>query len=306
MSARFSWAYHFLYLPVLTVLPRPWAQRFAHRLAARSVFHHHERSGATLEALGRAQLPDELEHGLEQIRQSVFETQVWEDASAYRMPFWNAGNIDRTIRFEGLEYLEEARRKGQGGLLIGAHFGLLCGGLVALHLKGYPVNYLANNTPEDPSFDRATRSHSRFKIYWMERKGGQFISFDLGRNRQSSALAVAESLNRLRNNEFVAAMVDVVPDFATNNAEAQFLGTTARFPTGFLRLAQYAGAAVIPHFTIRHPADGTHTVIIERPVSLKGVLTQDLQSCVDRMTQRIQQSPGLWMGWETLAAFQKR
>ena len=94
--------------------------------------------------------------------------------------------------------------------------------------------------------------------------------------------------------------MDVHPGFFTNTEKVSFMGLTARFPTGFLRLAYLAGTAVIPQFTSRDNSTGKHKVSIEEPIRLSGDLKKDLQSLVDRVCKRILENPSQWMAWDGL------
>jgi lauroyl/myristoyl acyltransferase len=303
LSSLSDWFYHFGALPALAISPAPVDRFLIKRLVNRRLTEQAQVSNEIFRSVQKV-LPQLAKNSTNQIIQGVFETRIREDACVFEFPFWTPSNVDRKFRFSGLEHLVRAQDERKGAILLSAHIGALCSGLVALGLKGFPLNFLANNTPNDPSFPRATQKHAQLKMRGMVKTGkGKFILFEIGES-MSTSTASRRILKELRSNEFVVILLDVSPRMSSNTGKAKFLGFDALFPTGFLRFAQSIKCPIIPFFTLRNTGKGpAHTVSIHEPAFTTGDADRDLQQFVSLLESVIRRNPDQWLPWEWLSHF---
>jgi len=298
----FDWFYYFFALPVLVSLPRRLRRKFYRALAEQRFL----RECASVNEIRRSLqqvFTESTPSQSDNVIKGVFDTRIREDACAFRYPFWNSGNVEKHFEFCGLNHVDTALKQGNGAIILSSHFGV-CSGLVALGIKGYPVNYIGHNAPEDPAFRTVVQRHSRFKINRIERSGQRFIIFDLGDSPNRSYPAVKKVLNILHQNQLVVIMLDVSPQLTSRNAPARFLGFDAKFPAGFLQIAKLADCPIIPQHTLKDKgAGGRHQVELFQPIEVKDDSTEGLQPFVDRLSDLVKHYPSQWLSWEWFTHF---
>lgn len=291
-----DWIYFFGVLPALAALPRNWG----YSLIRKQGRHLHDVQNFHREEIAR-NLNLVLNNGrVATITRRTFEILASEDLDAFYFPFWNKQNIDRYFSFEGLEYLDQARKSGRGVLLYTGHIGCVCSALVALGLKGYPVNHLSRDSRVEDTFHPAFRAYARFKIGWVEKKAGRnFVFINRGN--------YPRLIQMLGEDELVSIAIDVPPELAKRTETVEFLGRRCLFPTGLVSLAYESGAPVIPYFVLRKEEQWPQQrLIVREPIALTGNLQMDLQCCVHRLNQVILDHPSQWFGWDSLSLFWKK
>jgi lauroyl/myristoyl acyltransferase len=298
------WLHYFIRLPILSLLPASAAYALARRYGRLLASRRGERTREIHRSLRRV-FPDRPPEWVDKTTIRSYEIQTSEELETYWMPSWTPGNIDRVFRFDGLEVLDGIRNRGRGALLFTAHCGSFTSAVAGLGLKGYPLNYLVNDSPAEDSFHPAYRRYARFKIRTMERKSRRgFIRFRLGRADATLAEAGLKALARLRRGELVAIAVDVPPQHFQHTEEVRFLAQTCRFPAGFIKLAHAAGCPLVPFFSLRDEERWSSQVIrILDPLPGSGDVGTDLQRSVDRLGEVISAHPSQWLHWDSLAHF---
>jgi Kdo2-lipid IVA lauroyltransferase/acyltransferase len=154
-----------------------------------------------------------------------------------RLPALSPVEMRRLCRLEGMEHLRAALAAGHGAMIITAHYGsweLLAARLV---VEGFPLSVVARDAD-----DGATNA---FINRIRERCGYRVIP------RQSAARGVLEALRR---NEVVAILID--QNTIQGGLFVPFFGRTAATVTGPAVFALRTGAALLPGFSVRQPADG--------------------------------------------------
>ena len=196
-----------------------------------------------------------------------------------RLPRLTLEEAEREVRFSGQEYYEEAFSRGNGVILVSAHFGNweMIGPRMAR--AGYTVSGISR-TADDPGMERFVGSvRTRF-------------------SRQiPRAQAARQGLAALRRNEVLAIMLD--QNTQQGGLFVPFFGHPASTAAGPAAFALKTGAALIPTFCIREP-DGTHTMKAWPPVY--PCPTGDRESDVHRLTSaltqvielQIRERPELW------------
>jgi Kdo2-lipid IVA lauroyltransferase/acyltransferase len=182
-----------------------------------------------------------------------------------RIPATSPAELERLLRFEGLEHLTAALARGRGALLITAHFGnweLAGAGLVQ---NGYRINVIAR-TMEDAVVNRTINA--------IRARAGYFV-FERAR-------ALRPALECLRRNEVLALLID--QNALTSNVWVDFFGWPAATHTGAAVIARRTGAALVPMFDHRLP-DGTHLARVQAPLFVTP--TDDKEGDIREMTARL-------------------
>jgi KDO2-lipid IV(A) lauroyltransferase len=179
-----------------------------------------------------------------------------------RLPLVDHDYIRRNIHVGGLEHLDDAIRRGNGGILITGHFGSweLMGCVLAR--LGYPVKFVVGIQRNPLVQDLMNRLRRASGIGIIEPD------------------SIMEMVRHLRNNGFIAMLSD--QDAGGRGVFVDFLGAKASTPQGAARLALITASPIIPGFIVR--IGGTkHTVEITEPVTAdRG---QDKDKAVRQATQ---------------------
>lgn len=179
------------------------------------------------------------------------------------------------VEYSGLEKIARALEKGKGAILLHGHFGneefLMPAVAFATDVK---VNQLASR--REPRlkdsllyrFPNAIRRYAfRMRIGYRESLPVNFIYIDKG---------IKGAYRALQNNEILLLAGDGREGAAWT--EANFLGRTALYSEGPMRIALATGAEVLPVFLVRRP-DHRHSLIVEEPLPVErtGDSDRDIQ-----------------------------
>lgn len=148
--------------------------------------------------------------------------------------------ITKLSHVEGVGYLEEAKAKGRGVVLLCAHF-------TTLEISG---RFLRQITEFTPIYRKSTNPVAEHQIVrWRSKRLGPLI--DRGKLRKLLAV--------LRKNR----VVWILPDQNSKRSSgvfAKFFGIEASTSTGLPRLVQSTGAAVVPFRVIRRAGEEGYDV----------------------------------------------
>ncbi len=181
---------------------------------------------------------------------------------------------------EGLEYVEQARKRGNGGIICTAHFGNWEYQGAWYPAMGHPMRYLVT-VQKNPKIDALV---TRFR----EAFGAGVIP---------NNVAARGILKALRANELVGIAAD---QHSHSGLEMPFLGRTARVHRGPALFAVKSGAPLLPVLLRRERYD-RHVVMAGKPIYPPN--SGDEEKDVDEMTrtlhrfyeERIRKYPDQWM-----------
>lgn len=177
--------------------------------------------------------------------------------------------LDKVMTVEGLKNIDEALSKGNGVILLLAHFGSFLLPLPFLGYRGYKVNQIAG---------RQIHTSLLSERIWTWRKSE-------ADKMPVNFIQVGEFLrplyNSLKNNEIIAVAFDGRE--GTNWVETEFMGRKALFSSGPFLLARKTGAVIIPTFMIR-TKDKTHRLLLEPAFKLSA--QSDINSAIREDTQQ--------------------
>ncbi len=226
-------------------LPRPCALRLFSTLGALA-FYLQPKARVTTEVNLSMAMP-----GLSRPEVRRFGRKVWSDlgrncVDVLRFPCSGWEELDKLIRVEGLETLEEAVSRGRGVIAVTGHIGNweMLGAYFSM--RGYPLSVLA----------RPLRDEKLERLLDRQRRGKGMRPI----SRIASARPAYESLKR---GDILGVLID--QDTPVKGVFCDFFGRPAFTPAGPAYLAMRTGAAVVP-MAISMQSDGTHLVRILKPV----------------------------------------
>jgi KDO2-lipid IV(A) lauroyltransferase len=230
-------------------VPASWASRFGASLG--DVFYHASSRYRTvaLENLRWAFRDEWPEERVLRTAREAFRNIGKSAVEFLRMPGLSDEDVRRLTRIEGIGHLQEGLSKGNGALLITAHFGNWELMAARFSLEGYPLSVIARDA-DDPG---ANQLINRIR----EGKGYRVFSRDR---------SVKPVMQALRRNESVGILID--QNVAVQGVFVPFFGKLAATATGPAALARSTGAAVIPCFCIRQP-DESHKIVLQPPIRLE-------------------------------------
>lgn len=193
--------------------------------------------------------------------------------------------LKKRVDLSGKENLDNALAKGNGAILVSAHFGNFPLLMARLALSGYRIAGIMR--PMHDSRVEKTFLHKRNKL------GVRTIY------SQPRLACVNETIEALRNNEVVFIPID--QNFGSGGVFVEFFGQKAATASGPVVLAQRTKAALIPCFIVRQP-DDTHKIIFEPPIQLveakdpQEAIIQNIQRLTKIIESYIRRYPAEW-GW---------
>lgn len=193
--------------------------------------------------------------------------------------------LKKRILLVNKEHLDAALIKGNGVILISAHFGNFPLLLAKLSLEGYKTSGIM----------RRMRDERVEKIFIKKRQKYNVKTI----YSQPRTVCVETTIRALRNNEVVFVPID--QNFGTGGVFVDFFDQKAATATGPVVLAQRTKAAVLPCFIIRQP-DDTHRIVFEPQLELEeGKTPQEtvlinIQRLTSIIESYIRKYPAQW-GW---------
>lgn len=298
-----EWLYYFAFLPLIAPLPTGIRQALGRR-RARKRMQRREDSRRHSVANMRHYLGYSAGQAEETTRQA-FVLQLADELDSYGYHRVSPSLVSRRFQVEGEEHLDQLRGQGRGAVLATVHLGSICMAVMAMGQMGFKVYPLTHDSRNDSSMGRPLNAHSRWRLFWIERKcGGHAIYVNLKSPSGGKALGSLEALKVLRQGGFVSMPLDIPPHLVDHALQVDFLGRRCRFPSGPVRLAALAGVPILPYFILRHEDDWTRfKLVLREPIEPSGNASQDLQRCLGQAEEMIKLSPQQWTAWDSANQF---
>ncbi len=173
----------------------------------------------------------------------------------FRIPKLNLAYIDRFIKFENLEFLNNSLASKKGLVLLTAHFGNWELSSIFGSLKGYKVCVFAR----EQKYSRLNELLNKYRAL----TGCIVIQ---------KGISTREVLKRLKKNEIVGMLLD--QDAGESGEFIDFFGRPASTPLGPISFAMKTGSKIVPAFIIRDKGF-RHIIEIERPIELDPAKTKE-------------------------------
>ena len=207
----------------------------------------------------------------ERITKAVFRNLATMFFEFTRIPWMERADVERLVKFSGLENFDKALAKGKGAILLTGHFGNweLLGS--SLGQMGYKLDIVVRML-DHPVFEEF--------VSWTRTSSGNRIVY---KNR-----AMRKLLKSLESNSIVAILVDQNVS-AVEGFFVDFFGRSACTNKGPAHLALVSGAAVVPAFIMRE--GGGHRVVVleELEVINTGDREQDALVNTARFTRTVEE-----------------
>lgn len=170
-------------------------------------------------------------------------------------PTLSKKSLDKLIKFEGLEKVDQALKNKKGAVLVAGHFGSweLMG--AAFRQKGYPIDFLVGEQ-HNLLVDNLMNKYRQLMGIGIIKMGA----------------ATRGVIKALRNNRFVAMLSD--QDAGDDGTIVDFLGYPASTPKGPAAFALKTGAPIIMGFIIRQN-NRRQKIIFEEPISIRKSKNRD-------------------------------
>ena len=194
-----------------------------------------------------------------------------------RLPSINRQNVHRWIRYEGLEYYQEAKNRGRGVLFATAHLGNWELSAFSHSLMTEPMNVVVR--PLD---------NERLDEF-IERR--RMVSGNRVIGKRDAARSILRALHA---NEAVGALIDQNV-LEREGVFIDFFGKPACAGSGFAKLAAHSGAAVIPGFALWSAAEKRYVLRFYPPVEITGGAQCDTQRIHSVLEKAVREYPDQWL-----------
>jgi KDO2-lipid IV(A) lauroyltransferase len=186
------------------------------------------------------------------------------------------------VERRGFEFLEAARKKGKGTLLITGHLGAWELGGMALASAGFPVNVVTLAEPTSELNEWRQKFRQRFGIKTVTVGEDKF--------------AFVEIIQALRRNELVAMLVD--RPYLNSGIEVRFFDRPTLFSAAAARVWQYSQASVIPAFVLQLEP-GRYGCYAYSPIEMnpEQTIEQNSQLIADVFQAVVREFPEQWFNF---------
>lgn len=236
---------------IIKFIPQRNLCGFARSVTALGFFFAKKQRIIALESLSVAFANEKSTNEINRIAKDSFSCMV---KSAVELMFLmdKPQALKKRIGLVNKEYLDAALLKGNGVILVSAHFGNFPLLLARLSLEGYKTSAIM----------RPMRDERVEKIFVKKRQKYNVKTI----YSQPRNVCVDTTIRALRNNEIVFILID--QNFGTGGVFVDFFGQKAATATGPVVLAQRTKAALLPCFIIRQ-RDDTHRIVLEPELELR-------------------------------------
>ena len=203
--------------------------------------------------------------------------------SVARMPRIRKDNVDRWMRYEGLENYKLAVRNGRGTLCLTAHLGNWELSAFTHAIHGHPM-YVMVRKLDNRYLDRLLDRYRALTGNQPVRKHG----------------AGRVVLRAMRANEVVGILADQ-NTLGEDGVFVDFFGVKASATSGVAKVAMKTGATVVPGFAFWSEENRCHTLKFYPPVEMirsgddEKDLVTNTQRCQAAIEQAIREHPEQWL-----------
>jgi len=222
-------------------------------------------------------LPDDSEEEIVRKAKEVFVNFGKYLVEFFRLKYLSRDQLNKYIRVEGLEHVDEALARGKGLIVVAAHLGNWELGGVMMALLGYPMVAVALPHKHRRVNDLFNRQRQRIGVTVVASMG----------------VAVRRIYESLKNNKIVALVGD--RDFANSGVRMPFLGASKIIPRGPALLTLRTGASILMSNVLRQPGDTFILEFKKLPAYAPGDEEGIRRAFVSEIEAKIRQHPTQWL-----------
>jgi lauroyl/myristoyl acyltransferase len=270
----------------------PWLFRLGAGLVAAGYFIFSLRRRAVGRRFYRALYPGKNRRQLNRctFRQFQSFTHLFLDRHLQRQ------NDPLRYTFDGLEYIVEAQRRGQGAILLMSHMGSWEVAAHALKKRLTDMRLLllmgVRRKEAIEKMQKASIQSDGITILGIDQNGG-------------SPFDIVEAVHFLRNGDLISMAGDVIWREDQRSVTANLLGHKVQLPDAPYSLALATGAPIIVFFAFRS-GSGHYTIRAHEPIKVRAAARSDrpaairqaAQTYMDNMQEALHQHPFQWFHFD--------
>lgn len=165
----------------------------------------------------------------------------------FRISKLNKSYVNRFIKIEGKEFLDDVLKKQKGAILLSSHIGNWELGAAVVSYLGYPTYVIA--------LDHKDKRVNNFFLNQRGERGVQAISI---------GISLKKCFRILKENKILGILGD--RDFSETGIRIKFFGKETLIPKGPAIFSLRTGAPLVPTFMIREKSDN-FKLFIEKPIN---------------------------------------
>jgi hypothetical protein len=220
--------------------------------------------------------------------------QLTRESDTYTVLRMRRGNTARFFRYEGLQFLEEARRLDRPVVLLTSHMGSLYTMNVAVGFQGFRVFPIARSVDRSPATSESERKYLtlNYRLTGLKLKG-RYLFTDFSSRMDRSIISLFNCKGICCN------AIDIPRNLYPHKHEpVTFLGRRATLPAGFIYWAVKKEAVFLTMWNIVDAVDekALHRCVKIEPIIETSDVGSILQCYANRLTKVICQEPWQWMG----------
>lgn len=251
--------------------------------------------GRLVQRMGDAEMRDELERifrtrpmprPADDILRDTYQLTMFNELEVLRYPWLDPTTISEVCEIVGREHLDAALAKGNGAIVLIAHFGANQMIMPALGHVGYPMSQLSAPPPVWAEILRETRTTPLW-TKMLERRWELEKKLPVRHVNVFRFLRPAfEALNR---NEVLGLAFD--GGGGKKWSTVDFLGRRANLSVQPAQIWNKTKAALLPTYVLRMPGERRHKVVITEALPYPGTLDAAMQAVASRFEPWIWQWP---------------
>ncbi len=269
---------------VVGIIPRRYLYTFARQISYLAYRFNHKQRSIALESLNLAFGKEKTKKEIEDIARDCF---VFMAKASIELMFLmdRPKLLKQRVSFSGKERLDSALKKGNGVILVSAHFGNFPLMMARLSQEGYKIAGIMRPMRDPKIEELFLKKRNRLGIITVY--------------AQPRKACVDNSIRILRDNGLLFVPID--QHFGTGGVMVDFFGRKAATATGPVVLAQRTKSAIVPCFIVRQ-ADDSHLIIFEEPITLEeadtseDTIVKNIQKLTGIIETYIRRYPAEW-GW---------
>ncbi|MFH1202254.1 MAG: lysophospholipid acyltransferase family protein [Candidatus Omnitrophota bacterium] len=219
----------------------------------------------------KAILPDASPRQIERYTHEVFRNFGRYIVEFFRFAKIDQEFIDRHVKIEGREHVEEALKRGKGVIALSAHLGNWELGGVIVARSGYSFIAVA--------LTHCDKRINNFFNFQREFHGVKVLQVKTG---------IRDCFKALKQNQIIALVGD--RDFTNSGIISNFLGRQSDLPRGPAVFHLRTGAPIVPVFMIREGPTYNFRLVIEKPIEFTpcGDEEKDIKDLTDICSKAIE------------------
>jgi KDO2-lipid IV(A) lauroyltransferase len=226
-------------------------------------------------------LPGSSKHRRRSIARKVIRNTLKNYYDVVRLPHMTEEKLQRTIKMNGKEYLEEAHAQGKGAILVGGHIGNFSIVAQMSVIYGYDTAIVAEDIHPEKLYEYINHLRGRFGVKFIRMGSSQ----------------VRTIYKLLKGNGMLMLAAD--RDLSNSGVPVQFFDAPVDLPAGPVVLALRLNAPLIPAHTVRLRDNSSIVNVYPPMLDRTGDLDRDTKTNMRKVAQILEdmilKAPDQWV-----------